>query len=153
MKLTGLLVLTCLAVAACGGSAATTTQLAATSTTAQAAATTTTIAPVAPTTTVGDTTTTAVPATTTTVVLGPDATIDIVNFSFSPKNVTVAVGTKITWTDRDTANHTTTADGGLWDSKTLFEGAQFTFQFDQPGVYPFHCKIHPSMKGTVTVVG
>ncbi len=34
---------------------------------------------------------------------------------------------------------------------TLGNGATFSFTFDKAGTYPYHCSIHPNMKGTVVV--
>ncbi len=48
-------------------------------------------------------------------------------------------------------NHTVVADNGEFKSGDLGQGATFTFKFDKAGTYPFHCSIHPSMKGTVVV--
>ena len=65
-------------------------------------------------------------------------------------------GRQVVWTNRDAARHTTTAGtpGGLagaWDSEDLEQGNQFTFTFNQAGTFPYRCRIHSSMTGTVTV--
>jgi plastocyanin len=39
---------------------------------------------------------------------GQDATVNIDNFSFTPAEITVALGTKVTWTNRDDIPHTVT---------------------------------------------
>ena len=31
------------------------------------------------------------------------------------------------------------------------DGETFTFTFTTAGVYPYHCTIHPTMVGTITV--
>jgi plastocyanin len=45
--------------------------------------------------------------------------------------------------------HTWTGSG--WDSGDLANGASFSHTFTAPGTYAFHCNIHPSMTGSVTV--
>lgn len=70
-------------------------------------------------------------------------------------DVQVPVGTKVTWINRDPFAHTTTAGGpgdltGEWDSGSLSDGNQFTF--NQVGSFAYFCTIHPSMTATVTVV-
>jgi plastocyanin len=78
--------------------------------------------------------------------------IDIVDFGFSPKNLTVAVGTSVTWGNTGQANHTTTSDTALWDSGTLSPSQTFSRTFATAGVFPYHCTIHTGMIGTITVL-
>jgi len=72
-------------------------------------------------------------------------------FAFKPQTVSVQVGDTVVWTNNDTSLHTTTADGGAWDSGDLGHGDTFSFTFATPGTYTYHCSRHPSMTGTVTV--
>ena len=86
----------------------------------------------------------------------PDATgavnIGIMDFSFNPVSVTVVKGTKVTWTNKDSMSHTVTSDQGTTlDSQALATGESYSVTFLNPGTYTYHCKIHPSMKGTITV--
>jgi plastocyanin len=71
--------------------------------------------------------------------------------AFSPQTVTIPVGGTVTWTNKDSMNHTVTADGGAFQSGDLGNGATFSFTFDTAGTYAYHCTIHPSMTGTVVV--
>ena len=77
--------------------------------------------------------------------------VTIANFAFGPSAITVAVGTTVTWTNSDTAGHTVTADDGSFKSDTLGSGATFTQTFATAGTFAYHCSIHKSMTGTVTV--
>ena len=43
-----------------------------------------------------------------------------------------------------------TADG-LTFGKQLPTGAVFNFAFVKPGNFPYHCAIHPNMRGAVVV--
>jgi plastocyanin len=79
------------------------------------------------------------------------STIDIKGFSFQPSSMTVQVGTTVTWVDHDSVDHTITSDDGKFNSGTIMSGGQFKFVFSQPGTYSYHCNIHPSMTGVVTV--
>jgi plastocyanin len=36
-------------------------------------------------------------------------------------------------------------------SNTLGRGQSYSFTFTESGTFPYHCGIHPSMKGTITV--
>ena len=80
--------------------------------------------------------------------------VDIVNFAH--QDVTVAVGTTVTWTNKDQFSHTTTAGTpgnltGEWDSGSIGGGGLFSFTFDQAGTFAYFCSIHPTMRATVTV--
>jgi len=77
--------------------------------------------------------------------------ITIENFAFSPASITVAPGTTVTWTNRDSAGHTVTADDGTFDSKRLSNGSSFSETFTTAGTYTYHCAIHPSMTATIVV--
>src|SRR5215203_1254681 len=82
-----------------------------------------------------------------------DMTVSIQDFSFNPGQITVAPGTTVTWTNEGPSPHTTTADDGSWDSGTLQQGEDFSFTFDKPGTYTYHCSIHPDMTASVKVSG
>lgn len=76
-------------------------------------------------------------------------------FAFTPGNVRLAVGGKVTWLNCEPAGtpaHTTTADGGAWTSAPLEPGAGYTFTFSTPGTYAYHCEPHPFMTATIEVV-
>ncbi len=83
------------------------------------------------------------------------ATVIIVrDFSFQPTEIRVKQGGKVIWVNCSASGdpaHTSTADGGAWDSPTLPPGATFGRTFDQTGSFPYHCSPHPFMTGTVVV--
>jgi plastocyanin len=83
---------------------------------------------------------------------GGDA-VDIKGFAFNPGDVSVAVGTKVTWTNDDSAKHRVKANDGSFDSKDMAQGDTYEFTFDKAGTFDYICAIHPSMKGTITVTG
>lgn len=80
-------------------------------------------------------------------------TVSIKNFVFSPVNVSVKAGTKVTWTNNDSAAHTVTETDGKTgpSSGNLANGDSYSFTFTKPGIYHYDCSIHPNMTGTVTV--
>jgi LPXTG-motif cell wall-anchored protein len=82
-----------------------------------------------------------------------EMTVSIQDFFFDPDQLSVAPGTTVTWVNEGQAPHTTTADDGTWDSGTLQPGEDFSFTFDQPGTYTYHCSIHPDMTASVKVSG
>ncbi len=83
---------------------------------------------------------------------GQEVKIDISGFKFSKNPLTIKVGTKVTWTNQDSAPHTATADNSSWDSGTLQKGQSFSFTFNKAGLVSYHCEIHPNMTSIITVV-
>ena len=110
-------------------------------------------------------------------------TINIYDFYYSPTGTSVRAGTAVQWINRGPSAHTATSDDGLWDSGSLspptsggggstppptnpppnpyaysMNAAVNTFSFtpSTPGVYGFHCTLHPpatnpGFVGTLTV--
>jgi plastocyanin len=70
--------------------------------------------------------------------------------AYAPNPITVSVGGSVTWINNDSTTHTSTADGGAWNSGSIAPGGQFSRTFPSAGVFAYHCAIHPGMVGTVT---
>ena len=79
--------------------------------------------------------------------------VDIANFAFSPASVTIAKGTTVTWTNKDSASHTVTSTTGAtaFASGTIAAGKSFANTFDVAGTWTYKCYFHPSMTATVIV--
>jgi Icc protein len=73
------------------------------------------------------------------------------NFAFAPTQLTVKAGSTVEWTNKDDTPHTITSDDGAFGSEVLDTNQTFHFTFDKAGRYPYHCKLHPTMTGTVVV--
>ena len=86
--------------------------------------------------------------------LSGEAPVDIVNFEFKPQKLMVKPGTKVTWTNGDTAIHDIKDTSSLAtpQSKDLAKGDTFSITYAQPGSYSYICGIHQYMMGTVEVV-
>jgi plastocyanin len=86
----------------------------------------------------------------------PKASVDISQYLFKPKELTVTAGTTVTWTNNDAEAHTVTADDLAWDSDLFGSGDQFSMTFDTPGTFGYFCIPHGSpgmgMFGTIVVV-
>lgn len=78
-------------------------------------------------------------------------TVSIQGFAFHDKAITVKVGAPVTWTNQDGATHTVTFDAGGVDSGRLATNATFRHVFTTAGTFTYHCAIHTSMTGTITV--
>ncbi len=85
-----------------------------------------------------------------------DITIEIVGnsgaTSFSPNPRAVTVGQTVSWHNALGTTHTATADGGGFDTGNIAGGATSApITMTTAGTFGYHCGIHPSMVGTLTV--
>ena len=79
------------------------------------------------------------------------ARVVISGFAFHPATVTVVSGARVTFVNRDPTNHTATAQGGGFDTRTVAPGATKTVILKKPGTYTYFCQFHAFMKATVVV--
>jgi plastocyanin len=78
--------------------------------------------------------------------------VSIANAKYRPKNLTIKVGTSLTWTNNDAVPQSVTSDApGLFDSGLLQPGATFSYTFTKAGVFPYHSSATKTTFGTVTV--
>lgn len=79
-------------------------------------------------------------------------TVSINGSSFSPSSLTIAVGDTVRWTNFDNVTHSVTSDAGTeLDSPNMGNAAIYQHIFMSAGSFPYHCKFHVGMDGTVTV--
>lgn len=84
--------------------------------------------------------------------LGAARTVTISGFAFSPVTTVVAAGDTITWHNSDATPHTATSNNGAFDTGPIAAGTDGkTVTFAVAGTFTYHCSIHPSMTGTITV--
>lgn len=80
-----------------------------------------------------------------------DKEILINSSGYTPSSITVPSGTKVTWTNKDDLIHTVTSNNPLFDSGDLSKGKTYSYTFNSTGTFPYHCKHHSQMTGTVIV--
>lgn len=80
-----------------------------------------------------------------------NAVIKVSDGNFNPTTKNILVDSAVRWTNDGAGKHTVTADDGSFDSGDLAAGASWDHEFDEAGNYPYHCKYHASMKGTIHV--
>ena len=85
----------------------------------------------------------------TTPTISTTSQITIQNFAFTVSG-NVKSADVLSVTNRDDFTHTVTSDSGAFDVKVA-GGAKENFPSLSAGKYAFHCTIHPSMRGTITV--
>src|SRR5687767_3578072 len=74
-------------------------------------------------------------------------------FVYDSAEITVPVGTTVTWTNNDPVAHTVTDVNQAWDSGLFDEGQTYSMTFTAPGTYDYYCIPHPMMIGRVVVSG
>jgi len=72
------------------------------------------------------------------------------DFSFTPQVVTIKQGQYVSWKNTGVA-HTSTSDNALWNTNLTPGQTSGPVYFGTVGSFTYHCSIHPSMTGTVTV--
>jgi plastocyanin len=84
-------------------------------------------------------------------VAAQDATnvITIDNFTFSPKELTVAVGTTIKWVNHDDIPHTIVEKQTTFRSKLLDTDDAYSYTFTSAGAFDYFCGLHPHMVGQI----
>jgi plastocyanin len=86
-------------------------------------------------------------------VAAQDATdvVTIDNFTFTPKELTVAVGTTVKWVNHDDIPHTVVEKKTTFRSKALDTDDSYSFTFTSAGTFDYFCGLHPHMVGQVIV--
>jgi plastocyanin len=66
--------------------------------------------------------------------------------------INAKVGDVITWTNADSVAHKVALDDGSCQmSSNIPGGGSKSLVFSVAGTFPFHCSVHPSMKGTIAI--
>lgn len=76
----------------------------------------------------------------------------IFDYQFLPNNLTIKIGTEVTWTNKDVLINTATASDLSFNTRAIRPGASATHTFETPGTFEYISALHPNMKGTITVV-
>ena len=81
----------------------------------------------------------------------PAVEVGIAKFAYGPKEITIAPGTKIVWTNHDETPHTVTSNDKSFASKGLDTDDKFEHTFATEGDFSYICTVHPFMTGVVHV--
>jgi plastocyanin len=86
-------------------------------------------------------------------VAAQDATnvITIDNFTFTPPELTVAVGTTVKWVNHDDIPHLVVSKDKVFRSKALDTDDSYSYTFASAGTVDYFCGLHPHMVGKVIV--
>ena len=79
--------------------------------------------------------------------------VDMKDILFVPEKVTARVGQSVRWINRDDVQHTVKATKGAgFESNTMSKGDSYSAKLTKTGTIDYVCTIHPSQRGTITVV-
>ena len=82
--------------------------------------------------------------------------VTVQTFQFKPTPVEVPAGTKVSFTNQDDITHTITSGSpdspdGRFSHRLEGKGSTATIELGKPGVYPYFCERHRSMRGEIRV--
>ena len=77
--------------------------------------------------------------------------VTIDNFTFTPPDLTVAVGTTVKWVNHDDIPHSVVDKNKAFRSKALDTDDSFSFTFASAGTFDYFCGLHPHMVAKIIV--
>src|ERR1700719_1236449 len=77
--------------------------------------------------------------------------VTIDNFTFTPPELTVAVGTTVKWVNHDDIPHLVVNKDKAFRSTALDTDDSFSYTFASAGTFDYFCALHPQMVGKVIV--
>lgn len=79
--------------------------------------------------------------------------VALVDYAFSPRQLTLHVGAMVNFVNDGSDGHDVTGSGpgGDWRSGPLAPSERYSRQFSLPGTYTYVCTIHPEMRGSIVV--
>jgi plastocyanin len=85
-----------------------------------------------------------------------EQTVIIQTFQFKPTLTEVPAGTRVNFTNQDDITHTVTSGtpespDGKFSHRLEGKGASAAVDLTKPGVYPYFCERHRSMRGEIRV--
>ncbi len=91
----------------------------------------------------------------TTALADPAIVVKMKSISYDPKQVEITQGQKVTWENVAYTDHSATSDdsGKAFDTGMIAPNkSSKAIPFENPGTFPYHCKIHGmTMSGVVVV--
>jgi plastocyanin len=79
------------------------------------------------------------------------ATVRIDNFAFTPAELKIKPGTRVTFVNHDDIPHNIVGETIKFRSRALDTDESFAFVFDKPGEITYFCGLHPQMKGKLII--
>jgi len=77
--------------------------------------------------------------------------VKIDNFTFTPPDLTIAVGTTVKWINHDDIPHSVVDKSKAFRPKALDTHDAYSFTFASAGTFDYFCGLHPHMVGKIIV--
>lgn len=77
-------------------------------------------------------------------------TISLNNSSFTPNELIVPPGQKVTWVNNSNSTNAIVSDNSFWQAKEIQAGDSFSVLFSTPGMFFYHVK---DQQGIIKVAG
>jgi plastocyanin len=80
--------------------------------------------------------------------------VRIEGMKFQPETLSIRKGDEVVWENHDLVPHTVTGaskDPASLESGTILAGKRYRRRFRRPGEFPYVCRFHPTMKGSLSV--
>jgi plastocyanin len=77
--------------------------------------------------------------------------VSIDNFTFGPRDLTIAVGQTVNWVNHDDVPHTVVSTAHTFASPALDTDQSYAHAFTAPGTYAYFCSVHPHMTARIIV--
>ncbi|MEK8129203.1 chitobiase/beta-hexosaminidase C-terminal domain-containing protein [Paenibacillus filicis] len=82
----------------------------------------------------------------------PEVFVEVLDDKYTPAHITVTRGTTVTWILKGSMMHTVSSYDGVMNGIIEPNGnKRFSYTFNDTGVVPYFCMVHPFMTGSVTV--
>jgi len=79
-------------------------------------------------------------------------TVEIVGFAFNPPEINIPPGGSVIFVNRDRVDQSATSDdGATFDTDLLKYSDSVKITIDKPGLYIYHSKPYPYIKGRIVV--
>jgi plastocyanin len=91
----------------------------------------------------------------TSVITIPQDADDLGTGAYSPNSASVSGSSTVTWNNIDSTPHTATADDGSFDTGIINAGSSGSVLINtstETGIIPYHCSVHPEMRGTLQII-
>ena len=82
---------------------------------------------------------------------GNATVVKIDGCTFAPTVTRVPLGAEVRFLNTSQSGHDIVGRARAWGTDRLDSGAEFSYRFTTPGVYPYSCSLHPGMAGVVVV--
>ena len=71
--------------------------------------------------------------------------------SYTPENLVVKVGDKVTWINKDISIHSATSTDYAFNSRSIRPKKSWTYTATALGEHPYKCLFHTGMKGKLVI--